>query len=642
MSKINKVIAVYAGRFQPFHIGHFNTYKAVVKKFGENNTFIGTSDKTAPVKSPLNFKEKEMVMHKMFPALKGKVTQVKNPYAPKEILENYDPETTAFVTVLSEKDAKRLGGKYFDRYSDKADLQGFNEKGYVWVAEKDSKDELFMGEPISGTLVRSVLGDKSNSDADKKDLFKVMYKGKFDKKVFNLLTSKIVNEGFEYLDFEKYMLMEEAKNGLLLDSTQNFSNAVYESITSTWDLLNEGGAFGHLAHPYEEVNMTFQQMKDLIISVLDNNVDYNVEKTDGQNLMISYKNGRVVAARNKSHLKDAGEKAIDVDGIKNMFAGRGEIQKAFGTAMEDLEKAFRNVSDDELVDIFHEGKNFMTLEVIFPATTNAIPYGHSLLVFQGLVSHDLKGNPLDYSRAEAIRLDKLIAGVNASVQNEYKIMMQPSLELPENTAELKKKYLPIIDSIKGKYNLSDSNLIKDYMKREWDAYLEQTEKDLKYTFSEDIKSTLLARWIDGIKQPNISAIKKSIDNKKVENWVSAFEKKEIKKVQKNIRKPFEILFLRLGADLLKEISSVLTLNSRESSKQMIANIKKLEKEVRATNDPSKIEKLEAELERLEALGGFDNIVPIEGIVFQKNGVLYKLTGTFAPVNQLLGVLKYSR
>jgi hypothetical protein len=314
-------------------------------------------------------------------------------------------------------------------------------------------------------------------------------------------------------------------------------------------------------------------MKDLIISVLDNNVDYNVEKTDGQNLMISYKNGRVVAARNKSHLKDAGEKAIDVDGIKNMFAGRGEIQKAFGTAMEDLEKAFRNVSDDELVDIFHEGKNFMTLEVIFPATTNAIPYGHSLLVFQGLVSHDLKGNPLDYSRAEAIRLDKLIAGVNASVQNEYKIMMQPSLELPENTAELKKKYLPIIDSIKGKYNLSDSNLIKDYMKREWDAYLEQTEKDLKYTFSEDIKSTLLARWIDGIKQPNISAIKKSIDNKEVENWVSAFEKKEIKKVQKNIRKPFEILFLRLGADLLKEISSVLTLNSRESSKQMIANIK---------------------------------------------------------------------
>ena len=46
------------------------------------------------------------------------------------------------------------------------------------------------------------------------------------------------------------------------------------------------------------------------------------------------------------------------------------------------------------------------------------------------------------------------------------------------------------------------------------------------------------------------------------------------------------------------------------------------------------------LKKLEKLGGFDTIVPIEGIVFVFKGKTYKLTGLFAPVNQLLGLTKY--
>ena len=39
---------------------------------------------------------------------------------------------------------------------------------------------------------------------------------------------------------------------------------------------------------------------------------------------------------------------------------------------------------------------------------------------------------------------------------------------------------------------------------------------------------------------------------------------------------------------------------------------------------------------------FDAIVPTEGVVFTYGGNTYKLTGAFAPVNQILGVLKYAR
>jgi len=48
------------------------------------------------------------------------------------------------------------------------------------------------------------------------------------------------------------------------------------------------------------------------------------------------------------------------------------------------------------------------------------------------------------------------------------------------------------------------------------------------------------------------------------------------------------------------------------------------------------------LKRIEAAGGFKKLVPTEGIVFVYKGKTYKLTGLFAPVNQLLGLTRYSR
>jgi len=44
-----------------------------------------------------------------------------------------------------------------------------------------------------------------------------------------------------------------------------------------------------------------------------------------------------------------------------------------------------------------------------------------------------------------------------------------------------------------------------------------------------------------------------------------------------------------------------------------------------------------ELQRLNAIGGTDKIVPNEGIVFVYGGQTFKLTGTFAPLNQILGL-----
>lgn len=180
IENITDYVVVYSGRFQPFHKGHFATYQHLVKKFGKDNVYIGTSDKTDKLKSPFNFKEKQTIMMKMFGISSNKIVQIKNPYAPVEILKKFDSDTTAFITVVGEKDEQRLGGKYFTPY--KGELEaGYAEKGHVYISPAQPN-------AISGTDVRNWLG--SGEMEDRKKLFSKAYP-KFDEKIFDLITTKL-------------------------------------------------------------------------------------------------------------------------------------------------------------------------------------------------------------------------------------------------------------------------------------------------------------------------------------------------------------------------------------------------------------------------------------------------------------------
>ena len=100
-SPVKTVLVVYPGRFQPMGQHHAEVYKKLASKFGKSNTFVVTSDKVSLPKSPLNFKEKEMVMNKH--GIQN-VVQVKNPYQAQELTSKYDPETTALLFAVGKKD----------------------------------------------------------------------------------------------------------------------------------------------------------------------------------------------------------------------------------------------------------------------------------------------------------------------------------------------------------------------------------------------------------------------------------------------------------------------------------------------------------------------------------------------------------
>ena len=406
-------------------------------------------------------------------------------------------------------------------------------------------------------------------------------------------------------------------------------------------LLLCGGAYGHLSHPFEtDVNLSFGQLKDIINTALDGELKLALEKTDGQNLAVSWIDGEIRAARNKSHLKDYGKNSMTIAQVASKFAGRGDLTDGFNRAMDDLSDAIGSLTDKQREKIFANGKKFMSLEVMYPANTNVIPYGHSLLVFHGTIEYDEKGNAIGEDTKAGRILAGMIKQINKDVQKTFSIRSQPVIELPKQkeVKSLKPKYISAVNKLQKEFKLSNRHTVQDYHKAWWLAYI---QKNAPAKLDDEVTKGLTNRW--AIEDRSFRLNKKNIPDEKVLAWAQKLDKTDLNNIRKQNFRKFEDIFLGVGADLLSFISSALVVNPEEAVRRMKDRLDRTVKDIRRKGDARQIDILTKELERLEAIGGTDKIVPVEGIVFTgPDGRLMKLTGAFAPLNAILGIMTYSR
>jgi len=141
--------------------------------------------------------------------------QVKNPYAPKEILGQLPPDTT-YVTAVSQKDSERLtGGKYFQNYDEipDAERKGYQEQGYYIIAPEMQLQ--LQGKNISGTQVRALLGNPKITDRAKQEIFTMIY-GKFDPDIFKKIV-KVTTDSEEALKLTQQHGGEKAAKAKIKD-----------------------------------------------------------------------------------------------------------------------------------------------------------------------------------------------------------------------------------------------------------------------------------------------------------------------------------------------------------------------------------------------------------------------------------------
>jgi hypothetical protein len=430
-------------------------------------------------------------------------------------------------------------------------------------------------------------------------------------------------------------------------------------LTEAIQMLKEGGAAGHMAHPYDDHALSFGDMKEIVARALSGRLDIEeavTEKTDGQNIQVTWKNGQPGFARNKGTIinpmtpdqliadfERKYQETLQKNGEK-AAAGYKSVVDAYRACAEDLTNALTKLPADTLSKIFKNGRVFANMEIIFPATRNVISYDKAHLQFHNLVEYDESGNQVETDLAGGGMLQKIIQDANAHLQKTFSFIPPQRIKIGRisDFEDQQAAFFNEIDQLRNKYNLQDTDLVSEYHRAWWADVIRTKAQEMGYEIPDDILTILTNRWAFNDKSTNISVVKKQIENADFANWVTEFDKKDFKVYQKQNMEPFETIFLRLGAVALRNAENFLAANPSASVQQIKQEMAELIKDLQTSGDEATVKKLEHELRRIQRLGGFDAIVPSEGVVFVYGGHTYKLTGSFAPVNQILGVLKYAR
>jgi hypothetical protein len=408
--------------------------------------------------------------------------------------------------------------------------------------------------------------------------------------------------------------------------------------------ITEGGAHGHLAHPFEDTDLSFDDFDEMLSRALVGDMQKEgpvVEKMDGQNIAFTIRDGKVVFARNKGHLKNRAEKALSSEELAQMFAGRGSVSDAFTLAAQDIEAAMAKLSPEEIEEVFGDGRRVMSTEIIYPDTQNVIPYDKTVLVFHGTLEHDDDGEKVGVQNTQAGKIvSDAVTTANAQKQRTFGISGPRTVAISDAvTEELQTVYTKLaerMERLRDTYGLKSNATLRDYLEEWWEEQLTQIESQQGFKFTNSERQGLIARWVDNDKK---FGVKNLSDDKK--QWFRTFEKEELKPLLKQSTRPFEQVFLTAGVYSLKRVVEFLSANNPAMTEQLKKEFIETIQAVRDTGSADRLQKLEYELVRLKELG-VDKVVPTEGLIFTYNGKPYKLTGAFAPVNQIMGTLKYDR
>jgi hypothetical protein len=213
-----QLVVVYPGRFQPFHLGHRDVFESLQAKYGRDNVYIATSNKTDPAKSPFNFTDKTILMTAAgVPA--DRILEVKSPYI---LPPQFDPASTIFVVAVGAPDADRLkpgtykkdgSPSYYQTFEDLSKCQTADKHGYVIIAAERKKVITINGQQHDashGTENRA-LWNSIRSDAKARGEYLLQMYGRNDPEVGRILdkipaaiAEHIVKHGSQYRLLSKH------------------------------------------------------------------------------------------------------------------------------------------------------------------------------------------------------------------------------------------------------------------------------------------------------------------------------------------------------------------------------------------------------------------------------------------------------
>lgn len=405
---------------------------------------------------------------------------------------------------------------------------------------------------------------------------------------------------------------------------------LFESLKKYLGLIVEGGMAGHMARPIDFTYFTAKDLKDLISDLFEGRIEDITEKIDGNNVQATMReDGTVLFIRNNTDLNNGG---MTIEDMATKWADKPSVSHTYITAGQIITKVFNKI-DPKFFNPEPNKKLAVNCECVIAGVTNIIPYADAQVDFHDIYIYVKPEDKWELEEVTKKGLDVINRACDGL--DDAKITPKVIIEITKESNNLIKKYHKMIDGLFKDDNIS----IEDWKLNSFRGYI---SKNYPWVLeNEEGFNILFNRWFNNVKSTNIKAIRK-LYNEHVDE-LNDLEKNGSKQIVSELVDPLDQIFIKLGNDVIRLCSGLINGSSNDKViKHLQQEMQNVIKDVNNNGSSDTQAKLVKQLKRIENAGGEASINSVEGIVFKYKGKLMKLTGSFAPLNQILGSIKFSR
>jgi hypothetical protein len=405
-----------------------------------------------------------------------------------------------------------------------------------------------------------------------------------------------------------------------------------------------GALAGHLSHLQENLDFTFGDLKSILGRVASGEMP-TVEKVDGQNIFFKFAvdpdTGEVRTARNKGNLMKGG---MTPDQFTAKWVNH-PAEGAFINGFKAIQAALSQINPQSLKQMFTpsdpDGQRYINAEIVYTGNPNVINYNGDYIVMHNLQEFDSGGNLVDV-QLQGGEFDQLLQAVDAAQksadQEVWSVVGPQVIELKDiSHTDVNQVFSDKISAL----GASDDMTLGDYV-----------EEKLRTGAVGNLpipvhKQEALIRRIIGLGHredqdslPALGDIKKGV-TKEVQKRISALgTKTNASKTIAAVLEPIELAIHDMAVEVLRGVASAITAGHDEELDRLKASLESSKEAIMSARDADSDARRDAMEKQLKKLGDPSNIASsLEGIVFEEppgSKALYKLTGAFAPLNQIIG------
>ena len=367
------------------------------------------------------------------------------------------------------------------------------------------------------------------------------------------------------------------------------------------------------------------------------------EKTDGFNIYLGFRDGQARYARNKGDMRAGGRVMEDL--LNRVFAGGDQIKDVYVRAFKSFGEFASRLPPNVQANIFGEnGEIFYNTEIQGPGANNVVTYDANIVSIHhgNHKRYDAETDTVEIVDAEANSkmLDRILNSIEQKEAGDtFKVARTAMMQLRrlDDDTDLRIALAKI----------EKAGFVGDMTMEEYLVAKVTPQVEARAPYLDSAIRAMMVNYILTIPDESGNKVKLNniykgfpIDQRKL---IRGIVKDEGGSMIKKAIWPIETAIHDFAVELLKGMESAYILDNPAQVDRLKAEVGSAIKGIQSYQGEGADIARNVLTQQLEKIKHLDNInSTVEGFVFNYEGQMYKFTGNFAPVNQILGLFKYGR